>query len=186
MIGLYVLKNILYKDIKLEKIELFTDSSVNPQSKIGFAAFLVKNDKDIILEKLNKSIKIKKFENTSSTRLELQALLWAISDIEKEKSDLSNILIEVYTDCQNIVNLKNRKSKLVENNYQSGTGKLIKNHDLYKDFFKIESRLNLNIIKVKGHKKTILKDNIDNIFNLVDKASRSTLRDEFKDKESLV
>ena len=99
---------------------------------------------------------------------------------------LSNILIEVYTDCQNIVNLKTRKTKLIENNYHSGSGKLIKNHDLYKDFFKIESRLNLNIIKVKGHKKTILKDNIDNIFNLVDKASRSALRDEFKDKESLV
>ncbi|MBP6289429.1 MAG: hypothetical protein KA355_02300, partial [Aliarcobacter sp.] len=68
----------------------------------------------------------------------------------------------------------------------SGSGKLIKNHDLYKDFFKIESRLNLNIIKVKGHKKTILKDNIDNIFNLVDKASRSALRDEFKDKNTLL
>ena len=170
----------------MKKIELFTDSSVNPQTKVGFAAFLVKNDKDIILEKLNKSIKIKKFENTSSTRLELQALLWAISDIEKEKSDLSNILIEVYTDCQNIVNLKTRKTKLIENNYHSGSGKLIKNHDLYKDFFKIESRLNLNIIKVKGHKKTILKDNIDHIFNLVDKASRSALRDEFKEKESLI
>ena len=170
----------------MEKIELFTDSSVNPKAKVGFAAFLVKNDKDTILETLNKSIKIKKFENTSSTRIELQSLLWAINEIEKEKNDLSNILIEVYTDCQNIVNLKNRKSKLVENNYQSGTGKLLKNHDLYKDFFEKESRLNLNIIKVKGHKKTILKDNIDHIFNLVDKASRSALRDEFKEKESLI
>lgn len=130
----------------MQKIELFTDSSVNPKAKVGFAAFLVKNDKDIILESLNKSIKIKKFENTSSTRIELQSLLWAINEIEKEKNDLSNILIEVYTDCQNIVNLKNRKSKLVENNYQSGTGKLLKNHDLYKDFFEKESRLNLNII----------------------------------------
>ncbi|MGJ0313344.1 ribonuclease HI [Aliarcobacter cryaerophilus] len=167
----------------MQKIELFTDSSVNPKAKVGFAAFLVKNDKDIILESLNKSIKIKKFENTSSTKIELQSLLWAINEIEKEKNDLSNILIEVYTDCQNIVNLKNRKSKLVENNYQSGTGKLLKNHDLYKDFFEKESRLNLNIIKVKGHKKTILKDNIDYVFNLVDKASRSALRDEFKEKE---
>ncbi|AYJ79969.1 ribonuclease H [Aliarcobacter cryaerophilus ATCC 43158] len=170
----------------MKKIELFTDSSVNPQSKIGFAAFLVKNDKDIILEKLNKSIKIKKFENTSSTRLELQALLWAINQIEKEKNDLSNILIDVYTDCQNIVNLKTRKYKLIENNYHSGTGKLIKNCDLYKEFFEKESKLNLNIIKVKGHKKTILKDNIDNIFNLVDKASRSALRNEFKDKNTLL
>ena len=169
----------------MQKIELFTDSSVNPKAKVGFAAFLVKNDKDIILESLNKSIKIKKFENTSSTRIELQSLLWAINEIEKEKNDLSNILIEVYTDCQNIVNLKNRKSKLVENNYQSGNGKLLKNHDLYKDFFEKESRLNLNIIKVKGHKKTILKDNIDYVFNLVDKASRSALRDEFQEKEGL-
>lgn len=166
----------------MEKIELFTDSSVNPQTKIGFAAFLVKNDENIVLQELNKNIKIKKFENTSSTRLELQALLWAINEIEKEKGNLLNILIDVYTDCQNIVNLKTRKSKLVENNYHSGTGKLIKNHDLYKDFFEKESRLNLNIIKVKGHKKTALKDNIDNIFNLVDKASRSALRNEFKDK----
>ncbi|MGJ0341893.1 ribonuclease H [Aliarcobacter cryaerophilus] len=167
----------------MQKIELFTDSSVNPKAKVGFAAFLVKNDKDIIVESLNKSIKIKKFENTSSTKIELQSLLWAINEIEKEKNDLSNILIEVYTDCQNIVNLKNRKSKLVENDYQSGSGKLLKNHDLYKDFFEKESRLNLNIIKVKGHKKTILKDNIDYVFNLVDKASRSALRDEFKEKE---
>ncbi len=69
----------------MEKIELFTDSSVNPKAKVGFAAFLVKNDKDTILESLNKSIKIKKFENTSSTRIELQSLLWAINEIEKRK-----------------------------------------------------------------------------------------------------
>ena len=125
----------------MEKIELFTDSSVNPKAKVGFAAFLVKNDKDIILESLNKSIKIKKFENTSSTRIELQSLLWAINEIEKEKNDLSNILIEVYTDCQNIVNLKTRKTKLIENNYHSGSGKLIKNHDLYKDFFNSSIRI---------------------------------------------
>ena len=42
------------------------------------------------------------------------------------------------------------------------------------------------VIQVKGHRKTILKDNIDHVFNLVDKASRSVLRDEFKEKESLI
>lgn len=167
----------------MQKIELFTDSSVNPQTKVGFAAFLVKNDKDIILESLNKSIKIKKFENTSSTRIELQSLLWAINEIEKEKNDLSNILIEVYTDCQNIISLKDRKSKLLENNYLSRTGKQIKNCELYKEFFEKDSRLNIYFIKVKGHKKTALKDSIDNIFNLVDRASRSALRDELLNKK---
>ena len=37
--------------------------------------------------------------------------------------------------------------------------------------------LNLVFIKVKGHKKSGLKDEIDNIFNLVDKASRKALRE---------
>ena len=37
--------------------------------------------------------------------------------------------------------------------------------------------LNLTFIKVKGHKKNSLKDEIDTIFNLVDKASRSALRE---------
>lgn len=167
----------------MEKIELFTDSSVNPQSKIGFAAFLVRNSENIILEELKKNIKIKKFENSSSTKLELQTLLWAIDELEKENNNLSTILLEVYTDCQNIISLKDRKSKLLENNYLSRTGKQIKNCELYKEFFEKDSRLNIYFIKVKGHKKTALKDSIDNIFNLVDRASRSALRDELLNKK---
>lgn len=160
----------------MNKIELFTDSSVNPQKKIGFAAFLQKEDDNISLELLKKDIKIKKFENTSSTKIELQALLWALDEIEKEKLDISNLLIEVYTDCQNIILLESRKEKLEKNNYHSMSGKIINNHDLYKEFFEKKDRFNLIFIKVKGHKKTALKDEIDSIFGLVDKASRSALR----------
>ncbi|QKF73520.1 ribonuclease H family protein [Aliarcobacter faecis] len=164
----------------MEKIELFTDSSVNPQNKIGFATFLQKNDKKISLDILKSSIKIKKFENTSSTKLELQSFLWALEELEKEKKDISNFLIEVYTDCQNIISLQNRKERLENNNYHSKNGKLINNYDLYKEFFDKTDKLNITFIKVKGHKKTALKNEIDNIFNLVDKASRSALRVYFK------
>lgn len=96
----------------MKKIQLFTDSSVNPQKKIGFAAFLLKNSLNTPLEVLQNSIKHKRFENTSSTRLELQSFLWALDEILKEEKDISNIFIEVYTDCQNIISLKNRKEKL--------------------------------------------------------------------------
>ena len=51
------------------------------------------------------------------------------------------------------------------------------NHELYKDFFEKTDELNLIFIKVKGHKKNSLKDEIDTIFNLVDKASRNALRE---------
>jgi ribonuclease HI len=156
----------------MKKIKLFTDSSVNPQEKIGFGAFLFLDEKNISLEEMKKNIKIKRFENTSSTKLELQTLLWSLKEIKNK-----DVIIEVYTDCQNIIGLENRREKLEKNNFHSSSGKLMNNHELYKDFFEKIDKLNLIFIKVKGHKKNSLKDEIDTIFNLVDKASRSALRE---------
>ena len=158
----------------MKKIKLFTDSSVNPQLKIGFAAFLKVTDEKVSLEEIKKEIKIKRFENTSSTKLELQTFLWAIEEINLNTS----FLIEVYTDCQNIIGLPNRKEKIQSLNYHSSSGKLLNNSELYKDFFKLLEKYNCEFIKVKGHKKNSLKDLIDDIFNLVDKASRNALREE--------
>ena len=156
----------------MKKIKLFTDSSVNPQEKIGFGSFLILEEKEISFENMKKNIKIKRFENTSSTKLELQTFLWALDEINDK-----NIIIEVYTDCQNIMGLQDRREKLEKNNFYSSSGKLMNNHELYKDFFEKIDELNLTFIKVKGHKKNSLKDEIDIIFNLVDKASRSALRE---------
>ena len=156
------------------KIKLFTDSSVNPQEKIGFAAFLKLSDESLSLEDMKSHIKTKRFEDTSSTKLELQTLLWALDEIQVD----SRTYIEVYTDCQNIIGLEDRRKRLEGNDYKSSKGKLMNNHDLYKLFFEKLDKLNLSFIKVKGHKKTSLKDDIDNIFNLVDKASRNALREE--------
>lgn len=157
-------------------IRLFTDSSVNPQSKIGFASYLKIEDLNKDLKILKDRVKTKKFENSSSTKLELQTLLWALDEIFYENKEI-DFSIEIYTDCQNIISLSNREDRLKTNNYYSLNGKLIKNHDLYKEFFDKKERLNLTFIKVKGHKKKSLKDEIDDIFNLVDKASRNALRE---------
>ena len=156
----------------MKKIKLFTDSSVNPQEKIGFGSFLILDEKNISFEEMKKNIKIKRFENTSSTKLELQTLLWALEEINDK-----NIIIEVYTDCQNIIGLQDRREKLEKNNFQTSAGKIMNNHELYKDFFEKTDELNLIFTKVKGHKKNSLKDEIDTIFNLVDKASRNALRE---------
>lgn len=157
----------------MKKIKLFTDSSVNPQEKIGFGSFLIIKDENLTLENLKKTIKIKRFENTSSTKLELQTFLWSLEEIKNK-----DVIIEVYTDCQNIIGLQDRKEKLEKNNFYSSSGKLMNNHELYKEFFEKTDKLNLVFIKVKGHKKSSLKDEIDTIFNLVDKASRSALRNQ--------
>ena len=157
----------------MKKIKLFTDSSVNPQEKIGFGSFLIIEDENLTLENLKKNIKIKRFENTSSTKLELQTFLWSLEEIKNK-----DVIIEVYTDCQNIIGLQDRKEKLEKNNFYSSSGKLMNNHELYKEFFEKTDKLDLVFIKVKGHKKNSLKDEIDTIFNLVDKASKSALRNQ--------
>lgn len=153
------------------------DSSVNPQSKIAFASYLIKYDESIDLKSLKNSIKSKMFTNTSSTKAELQAFLWALDEILKNRNLEQDLQIKVYTDCQNIISLNERKDKLEKSNFYSKTGKLLINAILYKEFFKKTKDLKIEFIKVKGHKKSSSKDDIDSIFSLVDKASRTYLRD---------
>ena len=124
---------------------------------------------------MKKDIKTKRFEDTSSTKLELQTLLWSLEEINDK-----DVIIEIYTDCQNIIGLQDRRERLEKNNFHLSEGKLMNNHELYKDFLKKTDKLNIILIKVKGHKKNSLKNEIDIIFNLVDKASRNALRNEIK------
>ncbi len=161
----------------MDKIILFCDGSVNPQRKIGFGAYFIYDDK-----LLTQDIKMKKFEDTSSTKLELQVLLWALDDLKFNKEE-----ILIYTDCQNILGLEKRREKLESNNYKTSTGKIVKNHELYKRFYKmtdnIKEKTSYTFIKVEGHKKSSQKDEIDKLFNLVDKASRRALREYLKEEE---
>jgi len=152
------------------QIYLFTDGSVNPQSAIGFGAYLLLDKLDYLYAKETK-IELKKFTNTSSTKLELETLLWALNDI-----DLTTLKVLVYTDCQNIIGLQERREKFEKNSYMTGKGKVIKNHELYKKFFKITDILDCEFIKIKGHKKSSTKNEIDDIFTLVDRATRNALR----------
>jgi len=152
-------------------IYLFTDGSVNPQSGVGFGGYLLLEKKEFSDAVLEKKINIKKFNNTSSTKLELETFLWALSD-----TDLKKFQIIVYTDCQNIIGLKGRRERFEKNNYMTSKAVQIKNHELYKDFFKKLDILDCEFIKVKGHKKTSVKNEIDEIFTLVDRATRKALR----------
>ena len=153
------------------EIYLFTDGSVNPQSGEGFGVYLLLDKLEFFYSELEKKIQIKKFDNTSSTKLELETLLWALDEVS-----LRNCKIMVYTDCQNIIGLQERRDGFEKKNYMTSKGKQINNHELYKAFFKRLDILDCEFIKVKGHKKSSEKNKIDEIFTIVDKASRNALR----------
>jgi len=150
---------------------LFTDGSVNTHSKIGYGAYLAVSEAGVSLDSLKKRVKVKRFENTSSTKLELQTLLWALGDIRA----LGNKII-VYTDSQNILSLQRRRDRFEQNDYRSSNNKKIKNHELYKKFYSITDKLDCEFFKVRGHMVSSGKDDIDRLFTLVDRASRNALR----------
>ena len=154
---------------------LFTDGSVNPQKRIGFGAYLLLNEDELHSTTLSKGDVItKKFKDTSSSKLELEAMLWALSQISTE-----NTKLVIFTDCQNIIGLKNRRERFEKNNYITNKNTLIKNHELYKEFYKITDKIECDFIKVKGHKKNEEKNKIDKIFTFVDIAARDALRESF-------
>ena len=155
----------------MNKIRLFIDGSAHAQLKIGFGAYLLVEAEGMPINALKAKVKTKRFDNTSSTKLELETLLWALHDI----SPISQ-KIEIYTDAQNIIRLPFRRNRLEQNNFYTAKNKLLRNHELYKTFYQTLDKLTYQLIKVKGHLPTKEKNSIALLFSLVDKASRKALR----------
>ena len=129
-------------------------------------------ERGLSLDSLRPRVKVRRFEHTSSTKLELQTLLWALSDIQA----VGNRVI-IYTDSQNIMGLQSRRERLEHNDYRSKNNKRLNHYALYREFYRMTDQLDCQFVKVRGHQVSNQKDDIDKIFTLVDRASRNTLRD---------
>lgn len=163
-------------------LQIFTDGSVNTQSKVGYGAYLAhavdpSSEKKISLDALKNAVRVKRFENTSSSKLELQTLLWAVNQTIALADDRI-VTLTVYTDSQSIIALPDRRARLEKNNYLSSKNRLLNNHELYQEFYRLISSVEFELVKVVGHQPSRKKDEIDRLFNLVDRASRQALREE--------
>lgn len=157
----------------MSKLFLFTDGSVNTKSNIGYGAFLAIPADMKFAEVRHTDIKLKRFEETSSTKLEIQTMLWALNKVRKQNTNLT-----VYTDSQNIIGLQRRRNRLEKNNFFSKSGRRINNFELYQQFYQLIDELNCEFIKIKGHKKSGEKNQLEQLFTLVDRASRNAVRNE--------
>lgn len=157
----------------MPELLLFTDGSVNTKSNIGYGAYLVVSDSDLSLDELRTQVKVQRFEQTSSTKLELQALLWALKDIQT-----SGCKVIIYTDSQNIIGLPQRRERLEQNDYRSNKGNRLNNFELYQEFYQLIDQLDCQLMKVHGHQPAKQKNAIDLLFTLVDRASRKALRED--------
>ena len=157
----------------MKKIRLFTDGSVHTQSNIGYGAFLLVENESLPIETLKTKVTTKRFENTTSTKLELQILLWALNEIPPTSQQLI-----IYTDSQNIIGLPARRNRLEQNDFHTSKNQLLRNHKLYQAFYQLLDKLNFELVKIKGHLPTKEKDRMAQLFSLVDKAARKALRTE--------
>ena len=155
----------------MDELMLLTDASVNTQSKIGYGAYLAVSESGQTIESLKERVKVRRFEHTSSTKLELQTLLWALGDIHALRGKVT-----VYTDSQNIMGLQGRRERLEQNDYRSKKNRRLNNYQLYQEFYRMTDQLDCEFVKVRGHRVSNQKDDIDRLFTLVDRASRNALR----------
>ncbi len=155
----------------MKELVLFTDGSVHSESKTGIGGFLLLQMPYQFSEDFKDKVRLKNFENTSSTKLEIQTLLWAFSEINISYSKLI-----VYTDSQNIIGLPGRQKKLEQNGFMTSKNKLHENHLLYKEFFNFLNEKNIEFIKIKGHQPKQHKEQEDLLFSMVDKAVRKASR----------
>ena len=157
-------------------LQVFTDGSVDTKLKVGYGAYLLISDLNASINSLKDTVKVKRFEQTSSTKLELQTLLWSLSEAIALANG-SEITLTVYTDSQNIIGLPRRRAHLEQSNFISSKNKRLNNYELYHEFYRLTSILKCELVKVVGHQPSNKKDKIDRLFSLVDQRSEEHTSD---------
>lgn len=141
-------------------VHVFIDSSVCPKVK-AYGCYLVLGSTEFI-----ETDDFIKWIQSNIITIELNAKVATDAELELAMYVLENIdnVTHLYTDCNNLYNLVNRK-------YSSSH----KNAEMYD---KLKQRLiNVTLIKVKGHNKKDRQINdYDRIFCYVDRQARKTLR----------
>lgn len=162
---------------------LFTDVSLNPKLKLGVgaylvvpAAFLEVSPHSIERSQITDQLVIQKFEGTSSTTLEVQAVLWSLEDYRSGLKGSKLWKLQVYSDSQCVAGLLRRRPGLEAKGFLSKrTSHQLKNACLYRRFYEFYDELGFEIIKVAGHTRSCSHNTVSRIFSLVDENVRKIL-----------
>ncbi|MCP4717542.1 MAG: ribonuclease H, partial [Deltaproteobacteria bacterium] len=124
---------------------LFTDASLDPRRRCGVgvyllvpATFLAASPGSVTRADVATRLKIRRFDNTSSTRLEIQTVIRALEDICQSTDKRNRIALQAYTDSQAVAGLPGRRAKLEATAFLSKkAGQPLRNADLYRTFYEL-------------------------------------------------
>ncbi len=167
----------------MNNFALFTDVSVNPQHKLGIGGYLIvpmtfldSELDNIKREDVSAQLKTRLFDDTSSTKLEVQTVLWALQDLREKLPDAAFECLQIYTDSQCIAGLMGRRAGLISNNFVArGSGKELNNAMLYRRFYEVYDQLGFKVNMVAGHSPAHTHNSVQRIFSYVDRGVRRAL-----------
>jgi len=163
---------------------LFTDASLNPGLKAGVGGYLlvpeslIKNPSHLInLSELEEIMVLRRFENTSSTTLEVQTVLWALEEYCIGPTIPESGKLQIYSDSQCVEGLLPRRARLESSGFHSRGGhRLLKNASLYATYYEFHDRLKFDVTKVAGHTPSRSRNTVQYIFSFIDKKVRKALK----------
>lgn len=169
--------------IFMNSFALFTDVSLNPQRRIGVGGYLLVpvpfleiKPHDIEQGEVSARLKIKRFAETSSTRLEVQTVLWAVENSREELTGSALGSLRIYTDSQCVAGLLGRRAGLINSDFLARrSGRPLTNAHLYRAFYAAFDQLGFQLIKVSGHSRACSDDTVQRIFSYVDREVRKAL-----------
>lgn len=127
------------------EIEIYTDGSCNPAANVGaWGAILFIQDEKVVLSGIQ--------ENTTHNRMELLAVIEAINFLWNK--NLSHLPVRIYTDSQYVEKIQERKQKLVQQNFFTRKGDVVRNADLVETLIDLTAAGNISFEKVKAHQKS--------------------------------
>ena len=168
----------------LNSFALFTDASLNTTIKCGVGAYVVIPTSlldiapdHIVQSEVSQRLKTRRFKKTSSTKLEVQTVLWALEQYRTEVNVLEPVKLSVYSDSQCVAELLKRRPGLEAKGFRSNkTNRLLRNAALYRNFYTFYDELQYKVVKVAGHSRSHSHDTVHRIFSLVDREARKALK----------
>ena len=162
---------------------LFTDVSLNPQRRLGVGSCLLvpANLLDSAPDAIDQAgvsarLRFRRFAETSSTRLEVQTVLWGVEMYREQCRRCGPGRLQVYTDSQCVVGLPGRRAALEANGFVAAhSGRLLANAPLYRALYAVHDELGFDLIKVAGHSRAGNHGSVQRIFSCVDRGARRAL-----------
>lgn len=156
------MKQIIYSDASFDKF--------SSQAVIGYAYFKTEEEHSRMTLEPDQ-IRLHTIHEKNNIRAELRGAIMAI------RACMPKVDIFLYTDCQTVCGLVERRQKLEGNGFISqAKNQLLANADLYKEFYEVYDSYRPNIQWLKGHVSGADLTRVQNNFAVLDKWVRKNLR----------